>query len=404
MSAHPSFWMGFRLALRLAWRNLGRNRRRSAISVAAVAFALFFAVVMRSLQLGVYGHMIETLVGNVLGYTEVAADGYWPLQNLDAAMPENLEWLKAVEQDPQVKKAAPRVSGFVWLSGAAGGSVAQLVGIDAQREQRGIGEGPAGSIWLGPGLARQLGVSVGDSVVGLGQGYQGSLANGAFVVAGEVVIGNPELEKRLAVVALPDAQQFFGAYGLWTSVVLSPKNPSDHRSVADRLPQDYPLEGAQWRTWEERMPELDQAIRADSTGGLVVLSVLYVVIGFGLLGTMLMLVEERRREFSMQIALGVSRRLLAATVFLEATFLALLGAVLGGGAGRLAMEIMHHYPLRLRGELAEAIVRQGWAPILPPSMDPSIVFTHGFMIWMLAVAVAVWPVRAVFKAPTVYRG
>jgi hypothetical protein len=77
---------------------------------------------------------------------------------------------------------------------------------------------------------------------------------------------------------------------------------------------------------------------------------------------------------------------------------------LGGGAGRLAMEIMHRHPLRLRGELAEAIVRQGWAPILPPSMDPSIVFTHGFMIWMLAVAVALWPVRAVFKAPTVYRG
>ena len=107
-----------RLALRLAWRNLGRNRRRSAISVAAVAFALFFAVVMRSLQLGVYGHMIETLVGKVLGYTEVAAEGYWPLQSLDAALPENPEWLAAVEADDQVGKAAPRVAGFAWLSAA----------------------------------------------------------------------------------------------------------------------------------------------------------------------------------------------------------------------------------------------------------------------------------------------
>lgn len=355
------------LALRLAWRNLGRNRRRSAISVAAVAFALFFAVVMRSLQLGVYGHMIETLVGNVLGYTEVAADGYWPLQSLDAALSENPEWLARVEADPQVGKAAPRVSGFAWLSSANGGSVAQLVGIDAVREKRDIGRGPAGSIWLGSGLARQLGVSVGDSVLGLGQGYQGSIANGGFVVAGEVNVGNPELEKRLAVVALPDAQQFYGAYGLWTSVVLGPVEPTEHRNLAARLPVDYPWEGAVWRTWEERMPELDQAIRADSTGGLVVLSVLYVVIGFGLLGTMLMLAEERRREFSMQIALGVSRRLLAVTVFLEATFLAAVGALAGGGMGRLAMEIMHRHPLQLRGELAEAIVRQGWAPVLPPA-------------------------------------
>ena len=393
-----------RLALRLAWRNLGRNRRRSAISVAAVAFALFFAVVMRSLQLGVYGHMIETLVGNVLGYTEVAAEGYWPLQSLDAALPENPEWLAAVEADDQVGKAAPRVSGFAWLSGAKGGSAAQLVGIDAAREKRSVGDGPPGSIWLGPGLARQLGVTVGDSVVGLGQGYQGSFANGGFVVAGEVTVGNPDLEKRLAVISLLDAQQFYGAYGLWTSVVLSPDEPTNHRAVAARLPQDHPLEGAVWRTWEERMPELDQAIRADSTGGLVVLSVLYVVIGFGLLGTMLMLAEERKREFSMQIALGVSRRLLAATVFLEATFLAALGALIGGGVGRLVVEIMHVYPLRLRGELAEAIVRQGWAPILPPSMDPSIVVTHALLIWLLAVLVALWPVRAVFNAPTVFRG
>ena len=91
------------LSLTMAWRNLGRNRRRSAITGSAVAFALFFAISLRSLQLGVYEHMVDTLVGGISGYIQVSDSAYWPAQNIDLAIPENLQWKKTLENDNRIK-------------------------------------------------------------------------------------------------------------------------------------------------------------------------------------------------------------------------------------------------------------------------------------------------------------
>ena len=121
------------LTTRMAWRNLGRNRRRSAITAAAVAFALFFAILIRSMQLGIYGHMIDTVVGGMAGYVQVSDSAYWPSQNLDLALPEDPEWLDAVQADPNVTSATPRLAGFTLLSKQSESAVAQWTGVDFSR-------------------------------------------------------------------------------------------------------------------------------------------------------------------------------------------------------------------------------------------------------------------------------
>ena len=326
------------LTTRMAWRNLGRNRRRSAITAAAVAFALFFAILIRSLQLGIYGHMIHTVVGGMAGYVQVADSTYWPSQNLDVAMAEDPRWLEAVTADPDVASATPRLAGFTLLSHEKESAVAQWTGVDFAREDPGFWEtrlidgrfdnaskdGPY-PVWLGRYLAESLDAQIGDTLVGMGQGYQGSMASDLMLVAGTLRLGNPELEKRVAVMRLEDAQAYSGAYGMWGTVMITPKNPGESFRAAASLSQQHPMEYASWTSWEERMPELQQAIQADSAGGIVILFILYVVISFGLLGTMIMLANERQREFTMQIALGVKRPVLAGMVFTEALLMGLLG-------------------------------------------------------------------------------
>ena len=105
-----------RLAFRLAWRNLGRNRRRSLITGAAIAFALFFAIILRSLQLGVYNHMVATVVGSMSGYVQVSDTAYWPSQNLDYALYEDPEWLEELRADREIASAYPRLQGFSLLA------------------------------------------------------------------------------------------------------------------------------------------------------------------------------------------------------------------------------------------------------------------------------------------------
>jgi ABC-type lipoprotein release transport system permease subunit len=169
------------------------------------------------------------------------------------------------------------------------------------------------------------------------------------------------------------------------------------------LAAKHPLEGAHFLGWQTRMPELIQAIQADSAGGKVILFILYVVIGFGLLGTMIMLANERQREFAMQLAMGMRRGILAGTVFIEVLLLSLSGAVAGGILGRVAVLILDRYPLRLQGDVAAAMEQQGWEPILPPSLDPAITLTHAGIIVLIALLAAAWPLRTVFKTSPVHR-
>ncbi|MGA1398280.1 MAG: ABC transporter permease [Schleiferiaceae bacterium] len=403
---------GFRLALRLAWRNLGRNRRRSLITGAAIAFALFFAVIMRSLQLGVYNHMVATVVGSMSGYVQVSDTAYWPSQNLDYAMVEDPEWLDGLRANSDVASANPRLQGFSLMTAGERSGVAQWIGLSPEEAEApqwqarlasGSWNAAPGSVWLGKRLAEQLRVAVGDSVVALGQGYQGSMAGAAWVVAGTLNLGNPELEKRSAVLTLADAQDFSGAYGMWSYVQVTPRRVELSADPTAELAAKHPLEGAHFLGWQTRMPELIQAIQADSAGGKVILFILYVVIGFGLLGTMIMLANERQREFAMQLAMGMRRGILAGTVFIEVLLLSLSGAVAGGILGRVAVLILDRYPLRLQGDVAAAMEQQGWEPILPPSLDPAITLTHAGIIVLIALLAAAWPLRTVFKTSPVHR-
>lgn len=404
------------LTTRMAWRNLGRNRRRSAITAAAVAFALFFAILIRSLQFGVYGHMIDTVVGGMAGYVQVSDSSYWPAQNLDMAMMEDPAWLEAVQADPNVAAATPRLAGFTLLSHGNESSVAQWTGVDfslengeywASRLIEGrfddlAADGPY-PVWLGRYLAENLQVSLGDTLVGMGQGYQGSVASDLMIVEGTLRLGNPELEKRVAVMRLEDAQSYSGAYGLWGTVMITPKNPGASMAAAQTLAAEHPMDYATWTSWEQRMPELQQTIQADSAGGIIILMILYVVISFGLLGTMIMLANERQREFTMQIALGVKRKVLAGMVFTEAFLMGLLGAAAGILMGRGVVYYFHVRPLRLIGEIAGAMEQQGWEPILPPSMDWSITWTHATLVVVLTMLASVWPIYVVYKSPAIHR-
>lgn len=403
------------LSLTMAWRNLGRNRRRSAITGSAVAFALFFAISLRSFQLGIYEHMIDTLVGGISGYIQVSDSAYWPAQNIDLAIPENPQWKKALENDNRIKSVRPRLSGFALLSSQKESSVARWMGVDFELEDTAFWKNRLRSgtfnpnlkknipVWLGKRLAEGLNVDIGDTIVGLGQGYQGSMANDLLIVAGTLALGNPELEKRAAVMKFNDAQEFSGAYGMWGSVLITPYEKEKSLGLSSQLSSELKLEGASWSSWEERMPELKQLIQADSAGGVIVLFILYTVISFGLLGTMIMLASERRREFTMQIALGVKRSILAKMILIEAFFVGIFGSIVGIILGRSLAYYLHLNPPRLIGDAALAMENMGWEPILPPSLDWSITFTHTAIVICIVLLVSLWPVLTVYKSSAINR-
>jgi ABC-type lipoprotein release transport system permease subunit len=382
----------------LAWRNLWRNRRRSVITAASVGFAVLAAVLMRSFQLGSYNNMIRNVVGQYTGYGQLHAQGFWKEQTLE----KTFEWDPT--SDPK-GHFAPRVESFALVALGDQSRGAIVAGIDPQLEIKGLQldqrivagrmlQANDRGVVLGQGLADLLKAQPGDSVVLLGQGYQSISATGLYPVLGIVQLGSPDLSKNLLFMPLAEAQWFYGLNNRLTTLVARSEQPVDTNQMLSGLTFAEPMEAM---VWQELLPDLDQAIRFDSLGGKIFLGVLYLVILFGLFGTVLMMTHERTREFGVLIAIGMARRTLAAVTVIESVLLAAVGGVLGWLIVSPVVWWLKIHPLRLSGQLEQASLEYGFEPILPTSTDPTIGLWQMTIVVTMAVVCSVYAVWAVYR-------
>jgi ABC-type lipoprotein release transport system permease subunit len=124
------------MLLQLAWRNVGRNKRRSALTLAAAVFAVVLLVHMIALTTGVHERMIEDNVRMHAGHLQLAGAGYLEDRTLDRFVRWTPELAAAVDATPGIVAAAPRVNGFALLSAGPASEGVALLGIDPAREGR----------------------------------------------------------------------------------------------------------------------------------------------------------------------------------------------------------------------------------------------------------------------------
>ncbi len=396
-----------KLFLQLAWRNLWRNKRRTLISTSSVLFAVFLSLAMRSMQNGQYDYMIQSAVGMYLGYIQVHADGYWEKRSLDQTITVSDSTLEAFASVPGVTEVVPRLESFALLSKDSATKVAQVVGIDPAREngmtglakrmQSGRYLQPADrGILLSAGLAKYLGAGVGDSVVVYGQGYHGITAAARIPVAGILKFPIPALDNSTSYLSLPYAQWVFSASDRATSVAFMVRSPSDINNVQTAL-RVKAGPGVEVMNWEEMMPELVQSIQADSAGGVLMLLILYVVIGFGIFGTIMMMTTERTREFAVLISVGMKRWKLIAVTTVETIIVSMIGAVAGVAVGIPVLVYFHLNPIPLSGEYAQIMLSSGLEPFLPFSAAPGIFLAQTAIVLGLAVVCAFYPYLVIRK-------
>jgi ABC-type lipoprotein release transport system permease subunit len=249
---------------------------------------------------------------------------------------------------------------------------------------------------LAEGLAKRLGLATGDTLVLLGQGYQDVFAAGKFEVKGTVHFGSPELNDGMVYLALPAAQQWLNANGRLTSLALDLGDPSmlqqAQSSVRAAAGKQYEV-----MTWEEMMPQLSNHIKADSMSMYIFSGVLYMIVGFGIFGTVLMMTAERRFELGMLIAIGMKRGLLAKMLLIETAYISLLGVALGSLISLPAVLWLQSHPIRFTGQMAEVYQRFGFEAVLPATLNASIFLWQAIIVLILALVAGLYPALYVRK-------
>jgi len=394
---------------KIAWRNIWRNKRRSLITLASVAFALFFAIIMRSMQLGTYDLAYSSVINATTGYMQWQGEGFWDKQSLERSFaPDSLTW-QQIEQDESVEALLPRLESFALLaSDNSDTKPGFLKGIQAPLESKYFkldeklleGSLPSATnkgVMLASGLAENLKIKLGDTLVIIGQGYHGMSANGKYPVVGIADLKNPIANKSTVYLDLQELQFLTGAYDQLSAAVIVPKDPQRLAELKNQLQSYTDTTATDLMTWQEMMPELIEAMEADSAGGLAILFILYLVIGFGIFGTILMLTAERKPEYGILLSIGMSRGRMALSTFMETAFLSLLGIVTGSLLALPIAMYYHYNPIELAGDMDAMMEDYGMEPLLPFSLDSSIWLTHGSIMLIISLILSLYSIITIYR-------
>jgi len=392
------------LSIKLAWRNIWRNKRRTLITVTSIAVAVLLSAVMRSMQEGQYKDMIDTTVGSFSGYAQVHANGYWDDKTLENSFVATDSLLNILKESKGVTAVVPRIESFALGAGKQQSRPLMIIGIDVKSEQHLMNPQSrlqSGSYFqqnnekaaiVGRDVLERLNIQLGDSLVLLGQGFRGMSATGLYPVKGTITLPNPELNKSLVMLPLHKAQQFLAADNRLTSAALIIDDPEHVDHIVQHIRNKLSTERYEVMAWQELMPELVQGIEVDRVSGYIILAVLYMVVGFGILGTLLMMITERTYEFGIMLSIGTPRHRLATILAVEILTIAILGSAVGI---LLSLPISWYFninPIQLTGDMATTMENYGLQPMLQFSTEPSIFVWQAIIILIITLLFSLIPV------------
>ena len=397
------------MLLKLAWLNIWRNKRRTSITATSVFFAVLLAIIFRSLTDGIYDNMIHNVVSYSSGYLQVHQKGYWVEQSIDNTFEEDEQLFQKLINNPNVIHLMPRLQTFALASSADKTKGVLILGIDPSKEKEvnnlheKIIDGQYietindNAVVLGEGLAKQLKLMVNDTLVLLGQGYHASSAAAKFRVQGLVKLGAIELNNNMVYMPLEQLQNMHGAKNRLSSISVMLDGKTHLEELKQSLEESINSDKYEVMTWKEMIPEMDQFIEADSTGHYIIIGVLYFIISFGIFGTLLMMIFERKHELGILIAIGMKKNLLAILLLLESIMISLIGCFTGVIAGFLVIKWFTVHPIHLTGELKRVYEDYGIESIIYFSGQEKIFIVQTLIVLILSILLAFYPGYKVIK-------
>lgn len=396
------------MILKIAWRNIWRNRRRTLITAASIFFAVLFAVATESINRGVFDKMINDSVRFYKGYGQVLQQGYWEEGSLDLAF----EWTDELEQQivatEGVEAAVPRLESFALASHQKITKSALVVGIDPTKEEQLTGlskrvvagsylEANDEALLLGEGLAQKLKLGLGDTLVLISQGYRGVNAAGKYPIKGIVSFGSPQLSASIVYLPLQAAQWFYGAEQMVTASVLDIPNKKTAITAIKSLQNSLDSSTYEVLDWATMMPELIEMKSLKESSGSITLLILYLIVSFGIFGVILMMTKERQHEFGVLLSIGMKRHQLALITWLETLFLGILGLLVGIGVSYGLMYYLSVNPIVVTGDMAATYAKFGIEPLLPASVDADLFYKQALIVGAITTLMALYPCLAIWR-------
>ncbi len=389
------------IVLRLAWRNLWRQPRRTWLTTGAMVFSNTLLVFMISLQFGMYDLMIDNTLQVFTGHMQVQAPGYKDDQKIRQTVPDVMPLASALREQFSLDTVAARGWAFGLASSAERSYGIGVFGVEPAYEPRVssipglvkqgryLEDDDEARLVIGTVLARNLRVSVGDELTLLGSGRDGSIAAAVADVVGIFETGVTDIDRNFVQMPLGFFQDVFYMDGAGHQVVISAATLDAAEVLQTEVAATVPA-GLVVHDWDTLQPGLRQAIQADMSSAFFMYGILVILVAFSVLNTQLMSVLERTHEFGIVMSLGLRPGRLGRLVMLETSLMGLMGMVIGTVTGTIVTAWFTVNGFSIPG-MEEMAATFNLPARMYPEVTPATAIAGPLIVYLFTLLAAVYP-------------
>lgn len=396
--------------IRIAWRNLWRNPRRSGVVIAAMAVGLWGMLFALGFGYGMGSQMIDNIVNSYLGHLQIHHRKFpariegmsLGIFQLDYTIPNPDQVRKVVSENPLVKGWSPRlkVMGLITNAEKAGGVA--ILGIEPQREASvtiisksivsggDLRPGNPRDILVGKALADKMRVDVGSKVVLMTQDIKKQKAVSAFVIVGLYKTSTSDFDKTMVYVNLVALQDMCGMSGEINEIVMLVTNYREQLDVAQMELQPKIGPDAEVIQWKQVWPMLYRMVGLFDVWTFITFVLVFVAMAFGIANAVLMAIFERIRELGIMKALGTKPGEIFITVAIECFCLSLVGVIIGTALGWGTVFYYSKVGMNL-AEFSNVLDAMGLGSVVYLKMRPTYIVWGALTTFTTALLSSLWP-------------
>ncbi|UCE27668.1 MAG: ABC transporter permease [Candidatus Coatesbacteria bacterium] len=389
--------------MRTAWRNVWRNKRRSAITIAALAVAAGSTVWFMGWGDGFTEKMAEDTVKSGMGHVVVEPKGFEKDPQISEYIDDPAPVVSLIEGTDGVETWAPRVEARGLATTPENSMGAVVFGVDPARERRAsvfpnrivegsfFGYGDEEGVIIGHKMADVLGVELGDPVGVMVQSLDGEVRAEAYELVGIIRTGNPMFDNGFVILPIAAAQELIGYGSGYNKIAIIAESAGDASKIRDAINDRLPPDDLEALTWYEVSPQAYQFYQMMLVFMGFMLILLIVLASFGVTNTILMSVLERVHEFGVMAAVGLRPFQVFRLIFYEASVLSFIGVVVGLIAGGILTWINSIYGVDL-GFWASGVQMTGLLdPVIFFALKPYAFVVTGIAVFFIGVVSSIYP-------------
>lgn len=395
------------LYLVLGWRNIWRHPRRSILTFLAISLGLLLFIITRGIQFGTYEKIIEKAVRTNTGYIQIHKEGYREHHSFEYSIDNYDTIVKALNEEPAVTLFSKRVTGEALIASDKGTTGTAVIGVEKDREfeitslasrmKEGAIPTARGDILIGERMAKNLKVKLGDELILIGSGADGSLGADRFYLKGIFATGVADFDSSIAIIGIEDADYLYSMGGSVTEIVVHLGDLSLAEETTEKLRTALTGEGLEVNSWKELLPEMVQMITLDNIGGLVMLWFFFLIVVAVILNTILISTLERVKEYGIMMSLGLRPSRIFSMVISEAALLILIGTIIGLVGAWLIGGYLEQHPFSLGESVSKSMEEQGFSPLIYTKMTAGIILSWGAGIFIASMVAALYPALKVAR-------